>query len=77
MGEFIGVPCFALLVVEVFNFLCFVFILKKIVDSYISSGHVVDMQCKPNIILSSLKKKKKKKKKKEYYVHNSFTIFSQ
>ena len=28
----------ALLVVEVFNFLCFAIMLKKIVDSYISSG---------------------------------------
>ena len=63
MGEFIRVPHFALLVVEVFNFLCFVFILKKIVDSYISSGHVIDMQCKPNIILSSLKKRKRKKRR--------------
>ena len=63
MGEFIRVPRFALLVVEVFNFLCFVFILKKIVDSYIPSGHVVDMQCKPNIILSSLKKRKRKKRR--------------
>ena len=63
MGEFIRVPRFALLVVEVFNFLCFVFILKKIVDSYIPRGHVVDMQCKPKIILSSLKKRKRKKKK--------------
>ena len=70
MGEFIGGSRFALLVVEVFNFLCFVFILKKIVDSYITGGHVVDMQCNPNIILSSLKKKK-------YHVYNNFTIFSQ
>ena len=31
-------PRFALLVVGVFNFLCFAFILKKIVDSYIPSG---------------------------------------
>ena len=39
MGEFIGVATFlALLVVEVFNFLRFAFILKKMVDSYISSG---------------------------------------
>ena len=62
MGEFIGVPRFALLVVEVFNFLCFVFIFKKIVDIYIPSGHVVDMQCKPNILLKKRKKKKRKKK---------------
>ena len=48
---FIGVPRFALLVVEVFNILCFVFTLKKIVDSYIRSGHVVDKQCKPKVIL--------------------------
>ena len=57
MGEFIGGSRFSLLVVEVLNFLCFVFILKKIVDSYITGGHVVDTQCNPNIILSSLKKK--------------------
>ena len=55
MGEFIGGSRFSLLVVEVLNFLCFVFILKKIVDSYITGGHVVDMQRNPNVILSSLK----------------------
>ena len=61
MGEFIGVATFlALLVVEVFNFLRFAFILKKMVDSYISVGHVGDMQCNTNIINSSLKRKKKK-----------------
>ena len=65
-------PRFALLVVEVFNFLCFAFILKKIVDSYIPSGprcrHAIQYKYYPFITL------KKKKKIHSQYFYNIFTI---
>ena len=65
-------PHFALLVVEVFNFLCFAFILKKIVDSYIPSGprcrHAIQYKYHPFITL-----KKKKKNLHSQYFYNIFT----